>query len=203
MGDNRRSWSPRPRNRPPHQPTTAGRAGHDRGDREETTDQRSRNRRSHNRTSPKKPDKPVKVKEPTVSPSDLQRALESLGPDKAVAEARAIRNRPAMWAGPTASPAAMGWVPERDGAFTDRVGREPGRAHDQKAPGASATRPSEAGKVVLDIWVDREGKVMRAARNLDKSTTTSQSLVDIAKRARMEMHLLPPSPNAARSRRAR
>jgi|688.fasta_scaffold06964_18 protein TonB len=47
-------------------------------------------------------------------------------------------------------------------------------------------RPAEAGKVALNIWVDRSGKVTRVTQNLDKSTTTSQTLFNIAKKAALQ-----------------
>jgi hypothetical protein len=50
--------------------------------------------------------------------------------------------------------------------------------------------------VVLDIFVDPEGKVVRVVWNSGKSTTTDQSLVDIAKRAAFESSFYP-KPNAA------
>ena len=47
-------------------------------------------------------------------------------------------------------------------------------------------KPSESGRVGLNIWVDREGKVTRVTQNLDKSTTTSQVLFNIAKRGALQ-----------------
>ncbi len=47
-------------------------------------------------------------------------------------------------------------------------------------------KPSEAGKVALNIWVDRNGKVTRVSQNLDKSTTTSQALFSIARKAALQ-----------------
>lgn len=47
-------------------------------------------------------------------------------------------------------------------------------------------KPSEGGKVALNIWVDRSGKVTRVSQNLDKSTTTSQVLFNIAKKGAMQ-----------------
>jgi hypothetical protein len=43
-------------------------------------------------------------------------------------------------------------------------------------------KPDHGGKVALNIWVDRAGKVTRVTQNLDKSTTTSQVLFNIAKK---------------------
>lgn len=44
-------------------------------------------------------------------------------------------------------------------------------------------RPSEQGKVVLDIYVDRNGAVISTARNYPKSTTTSNYLFSLAEKA--------------------
>jgi outer membrane biosynthesis protein TonB len=47
-------------------------------------------------------------------------------------------------------------------------------------------KPNEGGKVALNIWVDRDGKVTRVTQNLDKSTTTSTVLFNIAKKGAMQ-----------------
>jgi len=47
-------------------------------------------------------------------------------------------------------------------------------------------KPNEGGKVALDIFVDRNGKVTRVAFNLDRSTTTSQVLFNLAKKAALQ-----------------
>ena len=47
-------------------------------------------------------------------------------------------------------------------------------------------KPTEGGKVALDIFVDRTGKVTRVALNLDRSTTTSQVLFNLAKKAALQ-----------------
>ena len=47
-------------------------------------------------------------------------------------------------------------------------------------------KPSEGGKVALDIFVDRSGKVTRVAFNLDRSTTTSQVLFNLARKAALQ-----------------
>ena len=44
-------------------------------------------------------------------------------------------------------------------------------------------RPSEKGKVVLDIYVDRNGQVISTARNYPLSTTTSNYLFALAEKA--------------------
>jgi outer membrane biosynthesis protein TonB len=44
-------------------------------------------------------------------------------------------------------------------------------------------KPTEEGKVVLNIWVDRQGNVLRTSNNLKESTVTSQYLFNLAKKA--------------------
>lgn len=46
-------------------------------------------------------------------------------------------------------------------------------------------KPTESGKVVLTIFVDRTGKVIRTAPNLTKSTTTSSALFELARKSAM------------------
>lgn len=65
-----------------------------------------------------------------------------------------------------------------------------------KGPNIS-DKPSESGRVVLDIFVDRQGKVTRVAFNLAKSTTTSQTLFNIAKKAAMQCTFTPNPSGAA------
>ena len=47
-------------------------------------------------------------------------------------------------------------------------------------------KPKEEGKVVLKIWVGRDGSVIRTAQNLGESTTTSQHLFNLAKKAALK-----------------
>jgi outer membrane biosynthesis protein TonB len=47
-------------------------------------------------------------------------------------------------------------------------------------------KPKEEGKVVLNIWVNREGNVVRTAQNLGESNTTSQHLFNLAKNAALK-----------------
>jgi len=54
-----------------------------------------------------------------------------------------------------------------------------------------AEKPTEAGKVALDIFVDRSGKVTHVAMNLDRSTTTSQVLFNLAKNAALKCTFTP------------
>ncbi|MBK9420798.1 MAG: hypothetical protein IPN44_07075 [Flavobacteriales bacterium] len=52
-------------------------------------------------------------------------------------------------------------------------------------------KPSEGGKVALDIFVDRTGKVTHVGFNLDRSTTTSQVLFNLAKKAALQCTFSP------------
>lgn len=52
-------------------------------------------------------------------------------------------------------------------------------------------KPSVAGKVVMDIWVDPDGKVVRVSQNTGKSTTLDRTLVTIARRAALESIFYP------------
>lgn len=47
-------------------------------------------------------------------------------------------------------------------------------------------KPNEGGRVALDIWVDRSGKVTHVALNLNRSTTTSQVLYNLARTAALQ-----------------
>jgi outer membrane biosynthesis protein TonB len=47
-------------------------------------------------------------------------------------------------------------------------------------------KPKEEGKVVLNIWVNRDGDVVRTAQNLGESNTTSQHLFNLAKNAALK-----------------
>ncbi len=57
-------------------------------------------------------------------------------------------------------------------------------------------KPIEEGKVVLNIWVDRQGNILRISHNLQESTTTSQYLFNLAKKAALKAKFNP-SPSAA------
>ena len=47
-------------------------------------------------------------------------------------------------------------------------------------------KPKEEGIVVLNIWVGRDGSVLRTTQNLAESTTTSQHLFNLAKKAALK-----------------
>ena len=56
-------------------------------------------------------------------------------------------------------------------------------------------KPKEEGKVVLNIWVDKNGHVLRTTQNLKESNTTSQYLFNLAKNAAAKAKFNP-SPDA-------
>lgn len=57
-------------------------------------------------------------------------------------------------------------------------------------------KPQEEGKVVVDIWVDQDGNVIRTSPNLSRSNTTSDRLLKLAQDAAQKAKFNP-SPNAA------
>lgn len=63
-------------------------------------------------------------------------------------------------------------------------------------------KPKEEGKVVLNIWVDRQGNIVRTSRNLKESTTTSQELFNLANKAALKAKFNPSS-NAAPEQRGK
>lgn len=63
--------------------------------------------------------------------------------------------------------------------------------------GARIDDTDEEGVVVLNIWVDRYGKVLRSTPNLAKSTTTSQKLFEKAQKAAMQTRYSPKGDAAA------
>lgn len=63
-------------------------------------------------------------------------------------------------------------------------------------------KPTEEGRVVLNIWVDRQGNILRTSQNLKESTTTSQYLFSLAKKAAQKAKFNP-STNAAPEQRGK
>ncbi len=57
-------------------------------------------------------------------------------------------------------------------------------------------KPTEEGKVVVDIWVDQEGNVIRTSPDLQKSNTTSDNLLKLAQEAAKKARFNP-DPNGA------
>jgi hypothetical protein len=92
---------------------------------------------------------------------------------------------------PTTGPPGGG--PPGDKPGEGGVGSFHGKGFEGKLAGRGLMRgpsisekPTEGGKVALDIFVDRTGKVTRVAFNLDRSTTTSQVLFNLAKKAALQ-----------------
>jgi hypothetical protein len=92
---------------------------------------------------------------------------------------------------PTTGPPGGGPPGEKPGE--GGVGNFHGKGFEGKLAGRGLMRgpsisekPTEGGKVALDIFVDRTGKVTRVAFNLDRSTTTSQVLFNLAKKAALQ-----------------
>ncbi|MFZ1686722.1 MAG: hypothetical protein WAU70_04835 [Flavobacteriales bacterium] len=61
-------------------------------------------------------------------------------------------------------------------------------------------KPTESGKVVLNVFVDRQGKVIRTTPNLTKSNTTSTALFDLARKMALTAAFTP-NPQAAAEQR--
>lgn len=92
---------------------------------------------------------------------------------------------------PTTGPPGGGPPGEKPGE--GGVGNFHGKGFEGKLAGRGLMRgpsisekPTEGGKMALDIFVDRTGKVTRVAFNLDRSTTTSQVLFNLAKKAALQ-----------------
>lgn len=133
--------------------------------------------------------KPPKISEPTVNPNALFKPSNNPGSGTAQNGSGGDGN--------TGKPGNVG-VPGGDPAGSGRGGwgdwRLSGRG---LGKGPSITeKPSEGGTVALNIWVDRTGKVTRVTQNLDKSTTTSQVLFNLAKKAALQCTFTP-KPDAA------
>lgn len=61
-------------------------------------------------------------------------------------------------------------------------------------------KPNEEGRVVLDIWVDRQGNVVRSSLNMSKSNTTSNQLVELATDAAKEAKFNPDPDGSAQQK---
>lgn len=141
------------------------------------------------KTDKPKPKEPVKPKEPTVS-KGLQNALNAWNTTGSGSEGKGASDTPGNAGGPTGSPTGNGigngtGSYRGDGWSVDLAGR-----NIRKKPVIN-DKPSVGGKVVMDIWVDTDGKVMRVVQNTSKSTTLDQNLVSIAKRAALESSFYP------------
>ncbi|MBK8340041.1 MAG: hypothetical protein IPK99_08630 [Flavobacteriales bacterium] len=143
-------------------------------------------------TKPKEP----KINSPTVS-NALKEALGGAwsgtggtGPGSGQG-GDGSSNKPGNEGVPGGSPNGYGTF---GGGSFNLAGRGIGRA-----PRISE-KPEKNGKVVLTIFVDREGKVKKADVNFDKSTTTDQTLIQMARKAALESTFTPKSDAAAEQR---
>ncbi|MBK9274429.1 MAG: hypothetical protein IPM49_07805 [Flavobacteriales bacterium] len=141
------------------------------------------------REKPKDTPKPTKPKEPTIS-TGLQNALNQWGNTGGGGQSgEGSSDQSGNEGVPSGVPDGLGTF--HGNGWDIRLG---GRG---LARGPKITdKPSEGGKVVLNIFVDRTGKVTRVTQNLDKSTTTSQTLFNIARKAAMACAFTP-KPDAA------
>jgi len=146
--------------------------------------------------------KPVtKPKEPKITPPTVSRALKEAlggawsgtggtGPGTGQG-GDGSSNTPGNEGVPGGSPNGYGTF---GGGSFDLAGRGIGRAP------KITEKPEQSGKVVLTIFVDRSGKVTRTTQKLDKSTTTNQTLVQMAKKAALESTFTPKADAAAEQR---
>ncbi|NUQ16718.1 MAG: hypothetical protein HUU33_15510 [Flavobacteriales bacterium] len=140
------------------------------------------------RKKPKDEPKPTKPKEPTIS-KGLQNALNQWGNTGSGQSGEGSSDQSGNQGVPSGVPDGLGTF--HGNGWDIRLG---GRGL-ARGPNI-ADKPSEGGKVVLNIFVDRSGKVTRVTQNLDKSTTTSQTLFNIARKAAMACAFTP-KPDAA------
>jgi outer membrane biosynthesis protein TonB len=123
--------------------------------------------------------KPPRISEPTVNPNALFNTSNnpSNGSDNDGKGGDGDSKTPGNEGIPNGDPSGHGRGGWGDWKLSGRgLGRGP----------VINEKPNEAGKVVLNIYVDPAGKVTRVAWNSGKSTTTNQRLVDLAKKAALQ-----------------
>ncbi len=149
-------------------------------------------------TTPPKPDKP-KTDKPREKPKptaeeiarEKQRKIDELMGNKGTGQGgQGANDTPGDAGGANGTPTGTGQGNgtgsyKGDGWSVDLAGRT------IKRKPIINDKPSVAGKVVMDIWVDADGKVVRVSQNTGKSTTLDQTLVTIAKRAALESSFYP------------
>ncbi len=149
-------------------------------------------------TPPKKDDKP-KTDKPKEKPKptaeeiarEKQRKIDELMGNKGSGQGgQGASDTPGDAGGANGSPTGNGQGNgtgsyKGDGWSVDLAGRT------IKRKPTINDKPSVAGKVVMDIWVDGDGKVVRVSQNTGKSTTLDQTLFTIAKRAALESSFYP------------
>jgi outer membrane biosynthesis protein TonB len=149
-------------------------------------------------TPPRKDDKPrndkPKVK-PKPTPEEIAREKqrkinELMGNKGSGSGGQGASDQPGDAGGANGSPTGTGigngtGSYKGDGWSVDLAGRT------IKRKPVIDDKPSKAGKVVMNIWVDPGGKVVRADQNQVLSTTLEPSLVTIARRAALESNFYP------------
>lgn len=144
-------------------------------------------------TPPKKDDKP-KTDNPKDRPKptaeeiarEKQRKIDELMGNKGTGQGgQGANDTPGDAGGANGTPTGTGQGKgtgsyKGDGWSVDLAGRT------IKRKPVIREKPNAEGKVVLNIWVDPEGKVVRASPNNALSTTTNLTLVSLAKRAALE-----------------
>ena len=144
-----------------------------------------------------KPDKPVEKPKPKPSISDrLNDALQSLNET----------NNPGSGQGETTGDGDQGSPDgnEGDGMIGSGSGswQLDGRSM-LPGYGTKITTTKEEGIVVLNIWVDKNGKVTKVQPNLRESNTTSQYLINLAKNDVLNNFKFNGDPDAAISQRGK
>lgn len=135
-----------------------------------------------------KPKEPVKPKEPTVS-KGLSNALNAWNTPGTGSSGKGSSTTPGTAGGPTGTANGTG-IGTGTGAYIGRGYTIDFDGTIRKKPVINE-KPSVGGKVVVDIWVDPDGKVVRVSQNTSKSTTLDQTLYAIAKRAALESTFYP------------
>lgn len=148
--------------------------------------------------TPPKPDKP-KTDKPKEKPKptaeeiarEKQRKIDELMGNKGTGQGgQGANDTPGDAGGANGTPTGTGQGNgtgsyKGDGWSVDLAGRT------IKRKPVINEKPSVGGKVVMDIWVDPSGKVVRVIQNMGKGTTTDQTLAAIAKRAALESSFYP------------
>lgn len=141
-------------------------------------------------TPPKKDDKP-KTDKPKDKPKptaeelarEKQRKIDEMMGNKGTGnEGRGSSTTPGTSGVPTGSQTGGGGGGQGTYGLGEGIGYELGNRTAIRRPDIK-DKPNKAGKVVMDIWVNREGKVVRATQNTSRSTQMDQELVAIARAA--------------------
>lgn len=132
-------------------------------------------------TDKPKPDRP-KLTEEEIR-RNKQKEIDALMNNKGGgAEGRGTSTTPGTSGVPNGSPTGGGGGGQGIYGLGQGIGYELGNRTARHKPDIKE-KPNKAGKIVMDIWVDRDGKVIRTAQNTARSTTLDQELVSIARTA--------------------